>query len=109
MKTIKSVDDKPSTFEENVPQNVLDTMPSFRKLFKAAIGLTVKSNGDQAIDLYQLGLKFKQDTPDISVEDAEFNLLKDACNSNPAGWHSHYHAQVMLKLKEASDSSSHPA
>jgi hypothetical protein len=101
MKTIKAIDDKPTSFEDDMPQEFLDKMPTFRKLFRAAIGLTAKNDGNKALDLYQLGLKFRLEESDISIEDAEFNLLKEACNQNPAQWISHYHAQIMLKLKEA--------
>lgn len=101
MKIIKNIDEKPTSFDENISPEALKQMPTFRKLFKAAIGMSTRSNGEQAIDLYQLGLKFKTEENDISVEDSEFNLLKEACNQNPANWISHYHAQVMLKLKDA--------
>lgn len=101
MKTLKDIDSKPIPFEEDIPAEALERIPTFRKLFKSSVGMLIKSNGDQAIDLYQLGLKLKLSEQDISLEDAEFNMLKDACNQNPMNWIAHFLAQVMLKLKES--------
>lgn len=100
MKHLKGLDEKPTSFDD-VPPEVMEKMPTFRKLFKAAIGMATRGSGEQAIDLYQVGLKLKLAEPDLSLEDAEFNLLREACNQNAPNWISHYHAQVMMKLKEA--------
>lgn len=104
MKTIKDVDSKPTHFQDDVPQEVIDQMPSYRKMFKAAIAMGLAKDGENAIDLMQLGLKFKLADPDISLEDAEFKLLKDRCSQNTPSWQAHFHAQVMLKLKDAEKS-----
>lgn len=102
MKTITAVDEKPTHFQDDVPVDVLATLPTYRKMFKAAVGMGMAKDGENAIDLMQLGLKLKVDG-DISLEDAEFKLLKERCSANPAQWAAHFHGQVMLKLKEAED------
>lgn len=100
MKTIKGIDDKPTHWQDDIAPEVLATIPSFRKMFKAALGMGAAKDGENAIDLFQVGLKLKVEG-DISLEDAEFKLLKDRCSQNPAQWQAHFHGQVMLKLKEA--------
>lgn len=101
MKTIKQIDEKIEWFAEDLSEIEKSTLPTFRKLFKAAIGMGVSKNPEEAVDLYQIGLKLKIDGPDISLEDAEFKRLKECCNPNPANWISHVHACVLMKIKEA--------
>lgn len=101
MKTIKDVDTKPSHFQDDLPPEAEASMPTFRKMFKAAVGMGMAKDGENAIDLLQVGLKLKLDGADISLEDAEFKLLKERCSANPAQWVTHFHGQVMLKLQEA--------
>lgn len=101
MKTIKQLDKRVESFSDDIPPEVLNQLPTFRQLFKAGLGMAVRNSGEKAIDLYQVGLKLKLDGPDVALEDEEFKLLKEVCDQNPAQWLSHYHAQVMLKLREA--------
>lgn len=100
MKTIKDVDTKPTHFQEDIPEEVAAAMPTYRKMFKAAVGMGLAKDADNAIDLLQLGLKLKVEG-DVQLEDAEFKLLKDRCSANTPQWQAHFHAQVMLKLKES--------
>lgn len=101
MKTIKNIDDKPSHFQEDVLPETMAALPTYRRMFKNAVGTVAARNGEEAIDLYQLGLKLKMEGSDISLEDAEFKLLKDTCEKNPAQWMAHFQAQVLLKIKES--------
>lgn len=101
MKTIKNIDEKPTSFDESLPPEEIARIPTYRKLFKAAVGLTTKNNPAEALDLYQMGLKLKIESPDVALEDAEFKLLEESCRQNPANWVAHYFAQVLLKLKGA--------
>lgn len=102
MKTIKDVDAKPTHFQDDLPADAAAAMPTYRKMFKAAVGMGMAKDGENAIDLMQLGLKLKVDG-DIQLEDAEFKLLKQRCSENPAQWLAHFHGQVMLKLREAEE------
>lgn len=98
MKTLKNLDEKPLSFEDDVPESVRATMPTFRKLMKAAIGMTAAKNGEESVDLFQIGLKLAVDG-DVQLEDAEFKLLNEACEKNPAQWIAHYQGQVIIKLR----------
>lgn len=102
MKTLKGLDQKPETLEtEGVPQNVLDTIPTFRRLFKILVGNCVpKPNTDEAADLWQIGLKLKCEG-DVSIEDAEFKLLKNKAKENPTQFTAHILGQMLNKLSEA--------
>lgn len=100
MKTLVNIDTKPAPFEDNVSDDILLTIPSYRKLFRAAVGLCEAKDGENALDLIQIGLKLKCEG-DVSIEDAEFKLLKETCSKNPCKWVANYHGQVMLKLKES--------
>lgn len=100
MKTLKDLDAKPEPMQEDTPAEIIATFPTYRKLMKSAVGTTVAKSGEEAIDLVQLGLKLKIDG-DVSIEDAEFKLLKEKCEANPMKWESHYHGQILLKLREA--------
>ena len=104
MKTIKDIDSKPSPFEtgEIIPQDQLDLVPSYRKLFRTAVGIvTGEAGGEKSIDLFQIGMKLKSAGPDIDLENSEFTLLQEQCKKNPAQWIAHFHGQVLLKLKES--------
>jgi hypothetical protein len=101
MKTIKDIDSKPIYYDENASENIISQMPSFRKMFRNAIGKMGARTGEEALDLFALGIKFKSSSSDISLEDAEFKLLSEVCEKNPDLWMSHFQAQVLLKLKEA--------
>lgn len=101
MKKIKDIDQKPSHFQDDVPAETIDQMPTYRKMFRAAVGMALGRSGEESIELYQIGLKLKLDGSELSLEDAEFKILKDKCQQNPVGWSAHFHAQCLLKLKEA--------
>jgi len=99
MKTIKGLRNKPGLLEEEPGIN--STIPIFRLLFKNMIGKSLAKSGDDSIDRYQVGMKLMQDQDDIELEDAEFLLLKDAVETNQSQLAAHYHAQMMMKLKDA--------
>lgn len=104
MKTIKNIDDKPPHFDVDIEPETLLRLPTYRKMFRSAIGNGLAKDGEAAMDLIQLGLKFTQVESDISLEDAEFKILKDRCASNTPQWAAHFHGLVLLKLKEAESS-----
>lgn len=100
MKTIKGIEEKLSLVEDVAPGADVQ-LPSYRQMFKAAVGNSLGKDGDNSIDLYQLGLKLKVEGKSLDLEDAEFKLLKTACETNPAQWKAHFHAQVLIKLKDS--------
>ena len=101
MKTIKGLDEKPQPMGDNVPATVMEQIPTYRKMFQSAVGSALSKSGDEAIELFEIGLKIKRAKADIELEDAEFTKLKDKCDGNQAQWSSHFHAQVALKLRSA--------
>ena len=101
MKTIKDIDGKPEPMEDKVPSTVLEQLPTFRKMFRSAVGTALSKSGEEAIELFEIGLKVKRAKADLELEDAEFTKLKSKCDDNQAQWTSHYHAQVAMKLKAA--------
>lgn len=103
MKKINAVDERPTHFQDDITPEVAAQIPTYRKMFKAAVGMGMAKDGENAIDLMQLGLKLKVDGADIELEDAEFKLLKERCSANPAQWVAHFHGQVMFKLKQSEE------
>ena len=100
MKKVKGLEEKLSPLEE-IPKGVDAKLPTYRLMYKAAVGGMLGKSGEDAVDHYQLGLKLKLEGNEIDLEDAEFKLLQAACNENPAKWTAHYHAQVILKIKDS--------
>jgi len=103
MKTLKGLDEKLSTIEE-IPAGVDAKLPTYRLMYKAAVGGSLAKSGDEAVEHYQLGLKLRIEGNEIDLEDAEFKLLKAAVEKNPSQWNAHFHAQVVLKIKDSEKS-----
>lgn len=101
MKKIKDIDAKPEPMEDNVPTTVLEQIPTYRKMFQSAVGSSLSKSGDEAIELFEIGLKIKRASGEVILEDAEYEKLKSKCNDNQTNWTAHYHAQVMKKIKSA--------
>ena len=101
MKTIKNVDDNLQSFNDELSEEEKRSLPTYRKAFKAILGMVLNNDPEKALDLAQVGLKFTLAQPDISLEDAEFKLLKEATNKNPSQLLNHFWAQILTKLKDA--------
>lgn len=101
MKTIKGLLSKPVPTEMQIEKGIKEVRDTYRKMFKQAVEHTLGKSKENAIENYQLGLKLMQDQDEIQLEDAEFKLLKEACESNPLQWISHFQAQILIKLKES--------
>ena len=101
MKTLKGLDQKPGTIEETTDERILEQIPSFRRLLKILVGNCVpKPNTDESVDLWQIGLKLKQEG-DVQVEEAEFNLIRSKAKENPTQFTAHILGQLLNLLKEA--------
>ena len=98
MKTIKGLNTKPVSVDEEVEMEEAST---FKRYMKDQVALHIPKGGQNSIELYQVGLKLKQTEDEIAFEDAEFNLLKSTINQNPAGQRNHIHAQICMLLNEA--------
>lgn len=96
MKILKGLDEKVQSLDEN---NV-DLQP-FRDFYVAAVKFSIKKSGDEAVDLFEIALKLKHAQDSVELEDAQFKLVKTACNENPIGWPAIIHGQIFKKLQEA--------
>ena len=101
MKTINRLAEKPTHFREDISPEELENLPTFRRLFLNQLGGSQGENGEEAIEMYQLGLKIRSATESVDLEDAQFKILKKVCEKNKIQWLSHFHAQVLLLLKES--------
>lgn len=98
MKIIKRLNERLDHFDEKADPSAL---PTIRQELVKQLGISLADNAEQAIDLFQLGLKIKNAGDSVSIEDSEFNLLRKVCEKNQLKWMSHFQAQILLLLKQA--------
>jgi hypothetical protein len=98
MKKITGLNQKISPIVEEAAEQ----MPTYRRLYRMAVGGSLGKSGEEAIDLFQLGLKLRQEEDTITLEDAEFKLLKEAVSKNGGQqpFVAHIHGQMMIRLRE---------
>jgi len=107
VKTINGLNSKLQHFDESAPEVMTASLPTFKKMFLNLLGGGQPKDGDEAIEMFALGLKIRANQEDeILLEDRELNLLKTKCLANPAGWMAHFLAQAILKLKDAENTNS---
>jgi hypothetical protein len=102
MKKLTGLNEKVSPISDDDPR-AGDIMPTFRRIYRMAIGNSLAKSGDEAIDLFQLGLKLRQEENEISLEDAEFRLLKESLARNAGQLVAHIQGQALLRLKTAEE------
>lgn len=105
MKIIKDADAQIGWYSDDISDVDKEKLPTYRRLFKNAVGAAAPTSGEEALDYYQLGTKLNL-SPDIELEEAEFKLLKKACDGfslakRMDGWIAYVQAQVLIKLKES--------
>lgn len=104
MKRLDGLYDKLKHFDETVPEEMVQNMPTYRHMFCNVLGGAKPANGDEALALFALGLKIRGTvTSFVDLENSEFKLLEGKVAENHLGWVAHFLAQVMLKLKEAKE------
>jgi hypothetical protein len=101
MKTVKSIKEKPTAIVEGDGINV----PTFQNMMRYSVGMNV--SGEKSIDAVQVGLKLSVEQDEVQLEDAEFELLKSACRTNPMKYGDHFQGQLMTILK-AAENGKHP-
>ena len=101
MKTIKRLLEKPTHYNEAASPEENEILPTFRRLLLNQLGASPGENGEEAIEMYQIGLKIRSANESVELEDAEFKILKKVCEKNKIQWLSHFHAQVLLLLRES--------
>ena len=101
MKIIKGVNEKLDLFSISDEGEQKDKA-SFKDMYRTVISLSLGDSGEQALEMFELGLKLKNTkADDIEVEDAEFKLLKDKVQANKLQQPAHFLGQLLKKLKEA--------
>jgi len=101
MKIIKGVNEKLELFSLNEEGEQKDKA-SFKDMYRTVISLSMGNSGDQALEMFELGLKIKGNKSDeLELEDAEFKLLKDKVQENKLQQPAHFLGQLLLKLKVA--------
>ena len=101
MKTLIGLNEKPVTIEDNPSAEVVESLPSFRRLLKIVVGNCVPKKGtEEAVDLYQLGMKLKVEG-DVQLEDAEFKLLNTKLKDNPTEFTAHILGQLLGIMDKA--------
>lgn len=98
MKTLTRLNDKlDPIFDE---EKAGASMPTFRRLYRLALGNSMAKNPDEAVDLVQVGLKLKLEEDAVNLEDAEFALLKDAVTRNSQSMVAQLFGQLVIRLRD---------
>jgi hypothetical protein len=101
MKVIKGVNEKLDLFSLTEDGEQKDKA-SFKDMYRTVVSLSLGNSGDQALEMFELGLKLKNvKTEDIEIEDAEFKLLKDKVQENKLQQPAYFLGQLLKKLKDA--------
>lgn len=101
MKVIKGVNEKLDLFSISEEGEQKDKA-SFKDMYRTVISLSLGNSGDQALEMFELGLKLKNTkTDDVELEDAEFKLLKEKVQENKLQQPAHFLGQLLKKLKAA--------
>jgi hypothetical protein len=75
-------------------------------MYRTVVSMSLGNSGDQALEMFELGLKIKQSkTDDIELEDAEFKLLHEKVKENTLKQPAHFLGQLLSKLKQAENDS----
>ena len=109
MKTLTRLDAKPEAIEDTLTEAQKESIPTFRRCFKILVGNCIpKPQTDEAVDLWQIGLKLKQEG-DVAIEDAQYKLLLSKSKENPTQFTAHILGQMIELLNEAGKAPGTPA
>lgn len=101
MKVIKGVNEKLDVFTLTDEGEQKDKA-TFKDMYRTIISLSLGNSGDQALEMFELGLKIKNTKEnDVELEDAEFKLLKDKVAENKLQQPAYFIGQLLSKLKQA--------
>lgn len=105
MKVIKGVNEKLELFTLTDEGEQKDKA-SFKDMYRTVVSLSLGNSGDQALEMFELGMKIKHaKSDDIELEDAEFKLLQDKVKENSLKQPAHFLGQLLSKLKQAENDS----
>ena len=101
MKTIKGLDEKLDVFslEDKGEKDKL----SFRDIYRTILSLSLSNSGAQAMEMVDVAMVLKAAKEDATLEDSQFNLLKEKIEANPMKQPAFFLAQLLRKLKVAEE------
>lgn len=103
MKEIKGINDKLDLFTLTDEGEKKDKS-SFKDMYRTIVSLSLGKSGEQALEMFELGLKIKNLVGDVlPLEDAEYRLLKSKVEDNVTQLAAYFQAQLLHKLKQADD------
>lgn len=103
MKQIKDINEKLDLFTLTDEGEKKDKS-SYKDMYRTIVSLSLGKSGEQALEMFELGLKIKNVVGDVlGLEDAEYKLLKSKVDDNMTQVPAYFHAQLLLKLKQADD------
>lgn len=106
MKEIKGINEKLDLFTLNDEGQQKDKS-SFKDMYRTIVSLSLGKSGEQSLEMFELGLKIKKHEGDVlKLEDAEFKLLKSKVEDNVTQVPAFFHAQLLIKLRDANDTAS---
>lgn len=83
MKTLKGLNSKPETLDENPTSELMKDIPTYRRLFKMVVGNSMATEKtEQAVDMVQIAMKLRIEDDSIPLEDAQFKLLREKVIDN---------------------------
>jgi hypothetical protein len=84
---------------EKLPESVSLKYPTFKMLYRATLGNAIGKTPEESLMLFDLSNKLQGAGSELEISKEEFNLLAEKAARNTAQWVSHFHAQVLLQLK----------
>lgn len=106
MKRIEGIDTKPEHYQDDVTPDVMEKMPTFRKMFIALAGGGSAKGQEEAMDIQQIVLKLRvlnSDGDYVDLEDAQMRLLRKKVEENTANYTAFFLAQLFEKMTKAKD------
>lgn len=82
------------------PLNEPGEAPTLADVLSDCLFYATPSEGTTSIKLIRMASKILDAGEEIQLEDAEFQMVKDGCNSNPRKYFAWVHGQVMERLIE---------
>lgn len=110
MKRIMNIDEQLNDInEELLSEAELAKRPRYRQNLIAACGLIATSDPNEAIALFDIGLKIKNSQQTLMLENAEYEKLKNCVEKNPTRLPSVFFSQMIKKVRSAEDVEQKPA
>lgn len=106
MKRITAIDTKPDHYQEDATAEALEKMPTFRKMFIAAVGGASAKGQEEAMDLQQIVLRLRvlnADGDHVDLEDAQIRMLTKKVEENTSQYAAFFLAQLFQKIKDAKE------